>query len=154
MRTVRDIMTPDPVVISPDAPVAEAVKILLDKRFNGLPVVDGSGKVVGIICQSDLVAQQRKLEIPSVFTLLGGFVPLPGWKKAERDVEKMTALTVAEAMTPDPAVVDLDMPLEDVAEMMVQTKFYTLPVVEEGKLLGIVGKEDILRTLIGKKEGA
>lgn len=151
MRTVRDIMTRNPVVISPEAPVGDAVRILLDKRFNGLPVVDGSGKVVGVICQSDLVAQQQKLEIPSVFTLLGGFVPLPGWKKAERDIEKMTALTVGEAMTPDPAVIDPDMPLEDAADMMVKTKFYTLPVVEDGKLLGIVGKEDILRTLIGKR---
>lgn len=151
MRTARDIMTPDPVSISPEAPVGEAVKILLDKRYNGLPVVDGAGKLVGVICQSDLVAQQQKLEIPSMFTLLDGFIPMPGWTKTERDIEKMTALTVGEAMTPDPTVVRPDMSVEDVASMMVKAKFYTLPVVEDGKIVGIIGKEDILRTLVGKK---
>lgn len=149
MRTARDIMTPDPITISPDAAIADAVKILLEKHFNGLPVVK-DGKLVGVICQSDLVAQQQSLKIPSVFTLFDGFIPLPGWKQAEQDFVKINALTVAEAMTPDPVTAKPDTPLEDLAGLMVKAKFYSLPVVEDGKVIGIIGKEDILKTLVAE----
>ena len=148
MQTARDIMTPDPVTISPDASVGEAVRILLERHFNGLPVVDENGVLVGIICQSDLVAQQKKLEMPSIFSLLDGFIPMFGWKEAEQDFKKMTALTVGQAMTASPLTVGPDADLESVATMMLKSKHYTLPVVEEGRLVGIIGKEDILRTLV------
>ena len=148
MRTARDIMTPDPVTIGPEASIAEAVKILLEKKFNGLPVVDETGRVLGVICQSDLVAQQQRLDVPSIFTLFDGFIPLPGWKKAEETFMKMNALIVKEAMTPKPVTAAPDTPIEDLASLMVKAKYYSLPVVEDGKLIGIIGKEDILRTLV------
>ncbi len=147
MLTARDIMTPNPVTILPGAPIADAVKILLDKRFNGLPVVDRSGRLLGVLCQSDLVAQQKKLETPSVFSILDGFIPI-GWSNAEKDLKKMTALTVKEAMTASPVTIGPDATLEDVATLMVKAKYYSLPVVEHGKVIGIIGKEDILRTVI------
>lgn len=148
MRRASDIMTKNPITISPEASISDAVSILLDKGFNGLPVVDPEGVLVGLICQSDLVAQQQKINFPSVFSLLDGFVPLPGWKKAEKDFEKMNALTVKEAMTKDPIVTKPDTPLDEIANLMVRSKYYSLPVVEGKKLVGIIGKEDILRTLI------
>lgn len=150
MQTARDIMTPDPITISPGASIAEAVKILLDKRFNGLPVVDENGALVGLICQSDLVAQQKRMEIPSVFTLFDGFIPMPGWAKAEQDFMKISALTVKDAMAKNPVTASPDTPLEDLAGLMVKAKYYSLPVLEDGRLIGIVGKEDILRTLVSK----
>lgn len=148
MRRASDIMTKSPITISPEASISDAVSILLEKGFNGLPVVDPEGVLVGLICQSDLVAQQQKINFPSVFSLLDGFVPLPGWKKAEKDFEKMNALTVKEAMTKDPIVTKPDTPLDEIANLMVRSKYYSLPVVEGKKLVGIIGKEDILRTLI------
>ena len=148
MQTARDIMTPNPVTISPKASVGEAVRILLERHFNGLPVVDDSGALVGIICQSDLVAQQKKLEMPSIFSLLDGFIPMFGWKEAEQDFKKMTALTVDQAMSASPVTVGPDADLETVATMMLKSKHYTLPVLEDGELVGIIGKEDILRTLV------
>lgn len=150
MRRASDIMTKSPITISPEASISDAVSILLEKGFNGLPVVDPEGVLVGLICQSDLVAQQQKINFPSVFSLLDGFVPLPGWKKAEKDFEKMNALTVKEAMTKDPIVTKPDTPLDEIANLMVRSKYYSLPVVEGKKLVGIIGKEDILRTLISK----
>lgn len=141
-------MTPDPVTIGPKATIADAVKILLEKKFNGLPVVDDEGELVGVICQSDLVAQQQRLRVPSVFTLLDGFIPLPGWSKAEEAFKKMNALVVDEAMTPKPVTAAPDTPLEDLASLMVRAKYYSLPVVENGRVVGIIGKEDILRTLV------
>lgn len=150
MRYARDIMTPNPVTIGPKASIAEAVKVLLEKKFNGLPVVDEEGRLVGVLCQSDLVAQEQRMRVPSFFTILDGFIPLPGWGKAEEAFKKMSALIVEDAMTPNPVTATLETPVEDLASLMVQAKYYSLPVLEGGRLVGIVGKEDILRTLVGK----
>lgn len=62
---VKDIMTRDLITVSPQTEIAGAAKILLEKRINGLPVIDDSGRLVGILCQSDLVAQQKSIPIPS-----------------------------------------------------------------------------------------
>ncbi|CAK7070356.1 MAG: Inosine-5'-monophosphate dehydrogenase [Desulfovibrio sp.] len=147
MKTAKDIMTLNPITVSPKDSIAEAVKILLEKRFNGLPVVE-DGKLVGLLCQSDLVAQQQRMEVPSMFTIFDGFLPLSNWSKAEQEFKKMNALVVEEAMTRKPETAAPDTPLDDIASLMVKSKYYSLPVVEDGKLVGIIGKEDILRTLV------
>ena len=148
MLTAKDIMTKDPITVSPDTEITHAAKLLLDKGVNGLPVVDREGKLVGILCQSDLIAQQKGLPIPSVFTLLDGFIPLASMKHFEKAVQKISATTVADAMTPDPVAVNAETGIEELAGLIVDKKFHTLPVVEEGNLVGVVGKEDILRTLV------
>ncbi len=103
---------------------------------------------MGILCQSDLIAQQKKLPIPSFFTLLNGLIPLISKKNIEKQVQKIAAITVAQAMTPNPVTVQPDMDIEEVAALMVDRNFHSIPVVDEGELVGIVGKEDMLRTLM------
>ncbi len=88
MLTVKDIMSTNIVSVKPDTEIIEAAKVLLENRFNGLPVVDDNGKVVGIICQSDLIAQQKSLPIPTLFTFLDGFIPLTSLKKMESEIKK------------------------------------------------------------------
>jgi CBS domain-containing protein len=134
--------------VSPDTEIVKAAKILLKKRINGLPVIDDSGKLAGILCQSDLVAQQKSIPIPSVFTLLESFIPLTSIKRIDKEVEKIAALTVKQAMTPNPVTVGPQTDIEDVAKLMVDKKYYTLPVMEGDKIVGIVGKEDVLKTLL------
>lgn len=148
MRKAKDIMTRAPLTVGPDAEVAQAARIMLDHRINGLPVVDDDGRLVGIITQSDLVSQQKRMPLPSVFTLLDGFIPLASTERLEREMEKIAALTVAQAMTENPVTVAPDTSLEELATLMVDRKYHTLPVVEGDRLVGVVGKEDILRTLL------
>lgn len=148
MLTAKDIMTRDPITVSPDTELLYAAKLLLEEGVNGLPVLDAQGKLVGIICQSDLIAQQKRLPIPSIFTLLDGFIPLTSMKHLEKAIKKISGTTVADAMTPDPVTVRPETSIEDVAGLMVDNNFHTLPVVEEGRLVGVVGKEDVLRTLV------
>lgn len=149
MLKASDIMTSDVVVVSPDTPVSQAAQILLQHRFNGLPVVEG-GAVVGILCQADLVAQHKKLSLPSLFTVLDGFVPMTSMDDVDAQMRKMSALTVAQAMTPAPVTVEPATPLDEVATIMVDRGLHTLPVVEGGKLVGVIGMEDVLRTLSPK----
>ncbi len=150
MYKVKDIMSEEITVVGPDTEITEAARLLLEHRFNGLPVVDDSGKVVGIICQSDLIAQQKTIPVPTLFSFLDGFIPLTSTKKLEAEIQKIAAIKVADAMTHRPVTVKPDTSINAVAALMVDSSFHTLPVLdEEGKLVGIVGKEDVLRTLIG-----
>ena len=148
MLKAKDIMAREIITISPEAKTLDAARILLDRRINGLPVVDADGRLVGILCQSDLVAQQKRLSLPSFFNLLDGLIPLASTKTWEQEIQRIGANIVAQAMTADPVTVSPDTSLEEIASLMVDRKLHTLPVVENGKLVGVVGKEDILRTLL------
>ena len=74
-------------------------------------------------------------------------MPLTSMKRIDKEVEKISAMTVKQAMTPKPVTVDPNTDIEDVAALMVDRKYHTLPVVEGGQLVGIVVKEDVLKTI-------
>ncbi|BBD07609.1 CBS domain-containing protein [Desulfovibrio ferrophilus] len=148
MLTAKDIMTSDPITLKTSDDVANAAAIMIEKRINGLPVVHDDGTLAGILCQSDLVAQQKRLRLPSVFTLLDGMIPLSSTKDLQQEMEKITALTVGQAMTPDPKTVTPDTPIDEIASLMVENKYHTLPVMDGDSLVGVLGKEDVLRTLL------
>lgn len=150
MLIVKDIMKTDVITVTPETEIIHAAKLLLENHINGVPVTDESGKLVGILCQSDIISQQKKLPIPSFFSFLDGFISLSSMKHLEKEVQKIAATTVAHAMTVNPVTVKSDTGIEAVAALMVDNNFHTLPVVDYGKLVGIVGKEDVLRTLIPK----
>ena len=146
--TARDIMTPNPVTVTPETSISEASRLLLEHRFNGLPVVDASGALKGVLTQSDLVKQQKRFQLPSFFSLLDGFIPLQSPSRMEEEIAKMSAANVGQAMTSSPRIVTPETPLEDIASFMVDDKCHTLPVIENDKLVGVVGKEDVLKTMI------
>jgi CBS domain-containing protein len=150
--TVRDVMTTDLITVAPDMDIVAAAKILLDNRINGVPVVDENDHLVGILCQSDLIAQQKKLPIPTVFTFLDSVIQLTSTKQFQKQVQKIAALKISDAMTPEPVTVQPDTQVETVAALMVDSGFHTLPVVEGSRLVGIIGKEDVLRTLLPNAE--
>lgn len=147
MHTAKDIMTAEVVTVTPETDINEAAGILLDKGFNGLPVLDEQGRLQGILCQSDLVAQQRELPLPSIFTVLGGFVALTSLSQLQRAVDKMAATKVGQAMTLDPVTVSPDTAVDKLADLMVEKKFHTIPVVDGQSLVGVIGKRDMLRLL-------
>ena len=148
MIRAKDIMTREVVTVTPDTDVSEIAKLLLEKRFNGVPVVDTAGVLVGLICQSDLIAEQKKLPLPSVFTLLDSFIPIHSPGKLEKEVQKIAAIKASQAMTSKPVTVGPEAGIDELAAIMVNRSFHTIPVVENGKIVGIIGKADVLRTLV------
>jgi len=148
MLKARDMMTKNVVTATPDMEITQAARLLLENHFNGLPVVDDKGRLIGIICQDDLIVQQKKLPLPSLFTFFDGLIPLTSYRSLEKEVDKIVASKVSQAMTSDPITIDPDTSLEDIATLMVSNNVHTLPVVEGGRLVGIIGKEDVLRTLM------
>jgi CBS domain-containing protein len=150
MIYARDIMTTQLITLTPEIDFATAAKILLDNHINGAPVVNENGDLVGLLCQSDLVAQHKQLPVPTLITLLDSYVRLTSAKQLEKQARKIAALTVGEAMTSNPVTVTSESTIETIAALMVDNCMHTLPVVDEGKLVGIIGKEDVLRTLVTK----
>ena len=148
MLKVKDIMTREVKTVTPETEIIQAAKLLLSERINGVPVVNQTGELVGILCQSDLIAQQKSIPIPSLFTLLDGYIPLTLSNRLDREVEKIVATRVDHAMTRNPVIVNSDTDIERVAALMVEKNYHTLPVVDGGRLVGVVGKEDVLRTLL------
>ncbi len=148
MYKAKDIMTTKVVTVFSHTPIIDAAKMLIENHFNGLPVVDEGGRLKGIICQDDLIFQQKKIPLPSFFTVLDGFVPLSSEKSIEKEINKIAAVTVENAMTPNPITITSDTDIEEIASLMIKHDIHTLPVLEQKKLVGIIGKEDVLRTLI------
>ena len=138
------------ICVNPDTDITRAVEVLLNNHINGAPVVDKREELVGILCQSDLIFQQKELPIPPIFTILDGIIPLASSKKLEDEFQKISATKVKQAMVTDVTTVAPETPVAEIASLMVEKHFHTIPVVDGKKLVGIIGKEDILKTMIPK----
>ncbi|MBF0200933.1 MAG: futalosine hydrolase [Desulfamplus sp.] len=154
MITAQDIMEVNVITVKPDTEITDAIEILLKNHINGVPVVDNDGTLVGILCQSDLVFQQKTLSLPPILTFLDGIFPLSSSRQLKEEMEKIAATTVEKAMVKKPVTVTPDTPLSKIAALMVEKHFHTIPVVENGAIKGIIGKEDILKTLMKDQSDA
>jgi len=145
--TARDIMTPDPVVVSPDVKVTDAAKLMSEQRVGALPVMEGD-RLIGLVTEGDLIMRDVKLEFPTYIHLLDGFIMYPpSTVKFEHELKKAVAATVADVMTEDPTTVDADAPIGEVASLLAEQDVSRLPVLDGGRLVGIVSKHDIVRAI-------
>lgn len=147
MLKARDIMQTRIISVTPDTDITQAGKILLENHINGVPVVNDQGELKGILCQSDLIFQQKEMPAPPIFTILDSIFPLFSSKKLDDEFKKLAAATVSQAMVKEVVTVGPDTPVSEIASLMVEKHFHTIPVVSDRKLVGIIGKEDVLRTL-------
>ncbi len=147
MPTVGDIMSADVITVTPETPLRELAEILSTKNINGVPVVNADGDVLGVVCESDLVNQNQPLHIPTVFVILDSFIPVENPFRLKDDIKRLTATTVGEIYSAPAVTVTSDTDVSEAARLMADKKYYTLPVVDEGKLVGIVGKSDVIRSV-------
>ncbi|MBM4285412.1 MAG: CBS domain-containing protein [Deltaproteobacteria bacterium] len=147
MLTARDIMTTEVITIGPRASVEDLAALLETRRIGGVPVVDGDGNLVGIVTQSDLVQRCRDLELPPALNILDLHIYLETPSGFQRRLEKMLGTTVGDVMTRDPLTIAPETPVPEIADLMAERRVHSLPVMAEGKLVGIVGKIDLIRAL-------
>jgi CBS domain-containing protein len=121
---VRDFYTAGPVTVQPGTPIMRAVQIMIDHDISGMPVVDEAGRLVGILTERDCI--RKAVE--------AGYLNEPGG-------------VVAEYMSTDVQTVGPNDALMDVAARFVDSPFRRFPVVEHGRLLGIIGRRDFLRAM-------
>ena len=150
MLTAKDIMTKEVITVAPEMSVNEFAALITEKRISGAPVVDAAGAVVGVATESDLIDQTKRLHIPTVAAILDAVIMLENPFKLDKEFKKMTGTTVADIATAPATTVTEATPVEEIATIMAEKKVHTLPVVENGRLVGVVGKTDIIRTISGK----
>ena len=150
MLTAKDIMTRQVITVPPSMPVEELAALLCEKKISGAPVVDEDNSLVGVVTESDLIDQTKKFHIPTVVSILDSVIFLDKEEKVEKEIRKMTGRMVKDICTSSPHTVSEETPLDELATIMAEKKQHTLPVLKDGKLVGVVGKSDIIRTLIRK----
>lgn len=138
MQTVRDVMTVRVATVGPDASLKQVAETLVDHRISGLPVVDGKGRVLGVVSETDIVAKTAEGVIISGLTWL--LADVAGGTR------RLRATTAREAMTAPAVTIDPSAPLPDAARVMIDRRVNRLPVVESGRLAGIVTRFDIVRS--------
>jgi CBS domain-containing protein len=147
--TVREIMDPDPPTVSPETDATTVIRTLRDNEVHGVPVVDGDGRCVGIVTEADLViaSDEGDLHLPHYLELFGGVVFIEPLRRFEDRLRKAFASKASDLMTPDPLTVSPDTPVREAAHKIVETGHNRLPVVEDGQLVGMVSRVDVLGAL-------
>jgi CBS domain-containing protein len=150
--TVADIMERDPVSIRPEESVETLLRTLREHELPGIPVVNGGGRCIGIVTESDLILrdEEEDLRLPLHIDLFGGTVFLGRLKPFEERVKKAIASTVADMMTPDPLTVAPETDLREAARLIAEERHNRLPVVEHGRLVGVVTRLDVLSALVAE----
>ena len=142
-------MDSNPATVHRETPVAEVIALLREHELPGVPVVDGEGKCVGIVTEADLVLpdDQGDLHLPHYINLFGGTVFLEPLSRFEGRLRKAFASTAADMMTRDPDTVGPDTSVREAARLIHDTGHNRLPVVEDGRLVGVVTRLDVLGAL-------
>lgn len=150
MPTVADVMERDPVTVRPEDTVETLLRTLREHELPGLPVVNGGGRCIGIVTESDLILrdEEEDLHLPLHIDLFGGTIFLGPVKKFEERFRKAIAATVEDMMTCDPVTVAPETDLHEAARLIAEHRHNRLPVVEHGRLVGVVTRLDVLAALV------
>lgn len=145
--TVKSYMTPNPVTAGPEATAEEVARLLIAHRIGCVPIVDAEGAVIGLVTERDLFLQERRVPFSTVVahSLMGAWVDP---EHLEECYEKLRSLRAAEIMRRDFACITPDTPTGEAALLMVKLETNHLPVVEGGRLVGILARHDLLRALV------
>lgn len=148
MKQVKDVMTRQVITVSTADTVEKCANLLMEHNISGLPVVDESGTLVGIVTEGDLIRRASRIKAPNFLEILGGVIYLGSPKKFVNEILRAMSLSAGEMMTRKLITVAPDDTVEKAATMMVEQKVSRLPVVDNsGKLSGIVSRRDIMNSL-------
>lgn len=147
--TVRDIMDTDHPSVTVADSVERVLGVMKDNELPAVPVVKEGGRCVGIITEADLVlaGEDEDLHLPHYFQLFGGVVFLESMSHFEDRVRRAFAGTAEDMMTADPVTIEPDAGVREAAQTIAHTKHNRLPVVEHGRLVGVVTRVDVLDAL-------
>lgn len=139
---VHERMSRNPITVSPETPVPDALRLMRDRKVRRFPVVDGRGKLVGIVSDKDLLHA----------------APSPATTLAVWEIPELLArIRVEHVMARSVITVDADTPLEEAARVMADSKIGGLPVMQSGTLVGIITETDLFKSLLemlgGRRSG-
>jgi CBS domain-containing protein len=146
---VEDFMTRRVVTVTPDTPILAAARLMLDNHISGLPVTDASDHVVGVITEMDLLREDgRSAKGSPWLQMVAGTDGLTG------DPARLGARKVHEIMSREPITVAAIAPIAEACRLLAQHRIKRLPVVGNNKLVGIIGRSDVVRAFAQSAEKA
>jgi CBS domain-containing protein len=140
-RLVREIMASRPITVDPDAPLATAIAVMREKKIRHLPVVDDAGRLVGMLTDRDLRSA-------ALGPALAEFLPDSLRRAAEGAARILEEVRIRDAMTWGVVTTRPDASVSEAAAVMFECRVGSLPVREDGKLVGIVTERDIFKALM------
>lgn len=147
--TVRDVMTAPVFSVTLTTPLKDVARILVDQRISGVPVVDDAGAVAGVVSEADFLLKEGGREIPRR-RRFGRY--MGDDRAATTRHAKLGAVTAGEAMTSPATTIEADRSVTAAATLMVDHDVNRLPVVEGGRLVGIVSRADLVRAFVRSDE--
>jgi len=148
---VREIMTTAVITVNPDTTVGELADILAKNKISGVPVVDGEGRVLGMVSEADIILQDADLHFPYYIQFLESVIYLQSVHKFEERFRKQIGSKVSEIMTEEVVSATPEATVREVATLMADRNVNRLPVTENGRLVGIVTRGDIVRAIAQQK---
>ena len=152
MLTAKDIMTRDVVTVTPDTSIEELASLLVKNEISGVPVLDEGGALVCIVTENDLISRNKRLHIPTVVSFLDAAIYLESSKRFEEEVKRMAATRVGDICSRKVVSITPETTVVDIATIMDEKKVHLLPVVANNKVIGIVGKRDVLKAVARQAE--
>jgi CBS domain-containing protein len=147
-KTVAEVMTTEPIAVSPETSLQEAIQILAEQEISGLPVVDDRGKLVGVISETDLTWQATGVDTPPYVMFLDSVIYLQNPAKHNQEIHKALGQTVGEAMSDRPATIKANQSVREAARIMHEKKVRRLPVVnEQSELVGMITQGDVIKMM-------
>ena len=143
---IKDIMTQDVITVNPTTSVHKLAELFVEKNIAGAPVIDDSGKLLGIVKEEDIVYKDKKIDPQTFMDLTMGVLTF-AIDRYKEEIKKIKASKVIDIMRKNITVVSPGMAVEEAANMMIEKQIYYFPVVEANKLVGVITKKDIVRSI-------
>jgi len=147
MLTAQEIMTRQVHTVTPETAVEELAQTFLRTGVSALPVVDGTGKLIGVVTETDLIEQNKPLHIPTVIALFDWVLYLESEKEFRSEVSRISARKVGEICSRELVTCAPDTSVGDIARLMSEKKVHLVPVVDGERLVGVVARLDLIRTM-------
>jgi CBS domain-containing protein len=150
---VRDLMTTQVFTAREETPVHEVAGLMVEHAISGVPVLDGAGKMVGLISERELVLRSTRLEPPPFLPVLDARIPLETPAHYRKRIQHIIGTRAADVMVEEFSTIAPDAEIEDLAALMTQPGVNPVAVIEEGVLVGIVSRTDIVRMMMHPPAG-
>lgn len=147
-KTVADVMTPNPVTVGPTTLLKEAIQLMADRHIGGLPVIDETQQLVGILSESDLMWQATGVDMPAYIMLLDSVIYLKNPNQYTQEIHKALGQLVRDVMTARVVTISPQKSLREAAHLMHEKRIRRLPVVDDqGQVVGMLTRGDIVREM-------
>ena len=142
----KEIMTSPVFTVAPDTPVAHIARLLREKHISGVPVVDDTGRVVGIVTELDLIKRHARVHFPIYLPFLDSLIFLESPRRYQEDVRRVLGATARDIMSQPVRTATPETEVEEIATLMVEERNNPIPILDaQGELVGIVSHTDVVR---------